>query len=220
MATDKAGLHNVDIKDDIESPSTTTYSPVSEPVIHGTTTDYQRPGLSRRVLDWVVLRYPRWTRTWLKVSPLIGLACLLLAAGSIFASLGVLVASDGSPTVTWSAAPAVYLGIATAVANQSIKYAAIQGVVIAWWARAARGSTVSRLHRDWYAGINVFGAVRLGPQMGLLGLVCILSTVVVIDGPLLQSSSRVVSTNFVERDIPMNVTIAPEGEYGVFQLSE
>lgn len=63
-----------------------------------------------------------------------------------------------------------------------MRYAAIQGVVVAWWYRAMRGSTLADLHWDWRSGTTLRGAFTAGRHMGMLGLACIFSTIVVIDG--------------------------------------
>src|ERR1700753_1421525 len=63
----------------------------------------------------------------------------------------------------------------TAIANLSMRYACIQGVVIAWWSRACRGSTLAQLHHDWRSGTTLRGALTAGRHMGLLGLACIFS---------------------------------------------
>lgn len=64
-----------------------------------------------------------------------------------------------------------------------MRYACIQGVMVAWWTRALRGSTVKRLHEDWRAGTSLRGALTSG-HVGMLSLACIVSTIVVIDGPV------------------------------------
>lgn len=50
--------------------------------------------------------------------------------------------------------------------------------------------------------------------MGLLGLACIFSTLVVIDGPLLQRSSTVATAPIVGKPVSLNVTMAPELPHG------
>lgn len=101
---------------------------------------------------------------------------MLLAIVSIIASLGILAGSNKQPTSSWTTPPSTYLAILTAIANLSIRYAAIQGVVIAWWCRALRGSTLDRLHWDWRAGTTLRGAITSGRHMGLLGLACMCTT--------------------------------------------
>jgi hypothetical protein len=108
---------------------------------------------------------------------------MLVAIGSIIAALGILAGSDRMAVTEWVAPPATYLAVFTAVSNLAIRYACIQGVVIAWWYRATRrgGSSIEDLHYSWRAGTTVFGAITAGHRMGLLGLACIFSTIVVID---------------------------------------
>lgn len=65
-----------------------------------------------------------------------------------------------------------------------MRYSCIQGVVIAWWYRASKGSSLEKLHYDWRAGTTIRGALNSGRHLGLLGLACIASTLVFIDGEL------------------------------------
>lgn len=97
--------------------------------------------------------HPRvWRTNFIRFGPLSGIAAMFIAIGSLTASLGILAGSDGQPVLNWSATPSTYLAIFTAIANLSMRYAAIQGVVIAWWNRASSGSTLAKLHWDWRAG--------------------------------------------------------------------
>jgi hypothetical protein len=74
-----------------------------------------------------------WGARLIQLGPLAGVFGLFIALGSIFASLGVLVGSDGKPVASWPVQPSIFLAAFTAVANLSIRFACIQGVVIAWW---------------------------------------------------------------------------------------
>lgn len=53
-------------------------------------------------------------------------------------------------------AQSTYLAIFTAIANLSMRYAAIQGVVIAWWVKATKGSSLARLHWDYRSGVFMY----------------------------------------------------------------
>ena len=46
--------------------------------------------------------------------------------------------------------------------------------------------------------------------MGILSLACIFSVVVVIDGPLLQRASTVISAPITDRTVPLKVSITPQ----------
>lgn len=95
-------------------------------------------------------KYPRpWKSTFLRWGPLSGVFAMFLAISSMFACLGVLVGSNGVAVSNWTVQPSEYLAIFTAIANLAMRYACIQGIIIAWWTRAIRGSTLSKLHWDW-----------------------------------------------------------------------
>ena len=151
-----------------------------------------------------------WTVHFFRMGPLAGIFSLLLAALSIWVSFGILMGARNAPTKDWSVEPSAYLAICTAVANQSMRHAAFQGFIIAWWTGALRGSTLGGLHTGWRAGMTVFGALTAGRKMGFLGIACIVSTLVAVDGPLLQKATKVVSAPFADSPIPLNVTMAQE----------
>lgn len=135
---------------------------------------------------------------------------MFLAIACIVASLGILAASDNQLVTSWTTEPSTYLAIFTAIANLSMRYAAIQGVVLVWWTRALRGSTLSKLHWDWRSGTTLVGALTAGRYMGLLGLACILSTIVAVDGPLLQKSSTVKEGPVPADALSLHVSMAQE----------
>lgn len=140
------------------------------------------------ILDEPVSPYrstPRpWRTTLIRFGPLSGIFCMLLAIASMTASLGILAGSRGVPVAHWAATPSTYLAVCTAVANLAMRYACIQGVIIAWWTMALRGSGLAKLHYAWRSGTTLRGALTSGRHMGLLGLACIVSTIVVVDGPV------------------------------------
>ncbi len=114
-----------------------------------------------------------------RLGPLSGLLSMLVAMLSIFASLGILAGSNGQEATSWRTPPSTYLAIFTAIANLCVRYAVTIGVVISWWIRSMKGSTLANLHRDWRTGTKFHAAVLSGHRMGLLGLACIASTIVV-----------------------------------------
>lgn len=74
-----------------------------------------------------------WKSHFFRLGPLSGIACLGLAALSMLVSLGILLGSQGTAVAEWSVEPSAILAICTAIANQAMRYAAFQGVMIAWW---------------------------------------------------------------------------------------
>ncbi|KAK5173253.1 uncharacterized protein LTR77_001934 [Saxophila tyrrhenica] len=165
-----------------------------------------------------------WKPTLFRAGPLSGILAMLVALTSIVVSLAILVASDGAAVSSWEAQPSIYLAICTAVANLAMRYACLQGVVIAWWTRAFKGSiTLGKLHHDWRSGSTLKGAILAGRHLGLLSLATIFSTVVVVDGPLLQQSSAVKSASFDSVPLPLEIMIAqqiPRGYSGYWARGE
>ena len=86
-----------------------------------------------------------WKTRILRLAPLSGLFSIMLAIGSILAALGILVGSRGAAKDSWSVPPSTYLAICTAVANQALRFAAFQGVVVTWWYGALQGSTLAQV---------------------------------------------------------------------------
>ena len=114
-----------------------------------------------------------WIRTFLRFAPLAGICCTLVAVICMLVSLSILLGSRDAPTESWKVQPSAYLAICTAISNQALRFASFQGVIIAWWSRAASGATLRRLHYDWRAGTTVLGALVAGREMGTVGLACV-----------------------------------------------
>jgi hypothetical protein len=101
-------------------------------------------------------RYPRpWKTAVLRAGPFSGVLSMFIALGSIFACFAILESSNGAAVEAWSVQPSLYLAVFTATANLAMRFACIQGIVVAWWTRALRGSTLSRLHWDWRSGMPI-----------------------------------------------------------------
>ena len=149
-----------------------------------------------------------WNTALLRCGPLSGILGMFVAIACIFACLGVLAGSNGAAVSKWTVQPSEYLAILTAVANLAMRYACVQGIVIAWWTRALRGSTLSRLHWDWRSGSTLIGALTSGRRMGWFGLACIFSILVTVDGPLLQRATQVVRAPIVGETATLNVTVS------------
>ena len=71
-----------------------------------------------------------WKPTSCRLGPLSGIASILIAVSSIIAALGVLLGSQGASKADWTWQPSTYLAICTAIANQSMRYAALQGACV------------------------------------------------------------------------------------------
>lgn len=173
------GLHGVQTSSTVSPSSTSTLRKTSIASV-------QR--ILSSILDEPVGPYrssePRpWRAKFMRFAPVVGLLSMMTALLSILAAFGILAESRGDAVDSWITAPPTYLAICTAIANLAMRYACVQGVIITWWMRAIRGSTVKRLHEDWRAGTSIRGAIT-SSSFGLLSPACLVSTIVVIDGPV------------------------------------
>jgi hypothetical protein len=73
-----------------------------------------------------------------------------------------------------------------------------------------RGSTVQKLHTDWRAGTTIPGAIKAGRGMGVLGLACVFSTLIAIDGPLLQKATHVIYAPIENEFVSLHISVLPE----------
>ncbi|KAE8453901.1 hypothetical protein EG329_007677 [Mollisiaceae sp. DMI_Dod_QoI] len=145
--------------------------------------------------------------------PYRGAIALLGALACIVASIVVLVVSDGQPISSWTVSPTVYLAALMTGTNMLAHFAFTEGVKVSWWYRALRGSTVADLHHQWAHGDSIWAALFSGRRFNVIALGSIAVTVLVIDQPLIQRASSVVT---VPKRFPVNVTasIAPEIPWG------
>ncbi|KAK5164274.1 uncharacterized protein LTR77_009968 [Saxophila tyrrhenica] len=89
-----------------------------------------------------------WRTTLFRFGPLTGLLAMLLALASMVASSGVLVGSHGADTRSWTAPPATYLAVLTAVANLCVRYACLQAAYFDY-AVSLNVSMGSQLPTNW-----------------------------------------------------------------------
>lgn len=116
------------VKDVMEKPSPTETAAGPEEKTTLVPTMYEKLSPSGTDTSSLVQAEVRtWKTTVLRLGPLSGICSLLLALASIVASLGVLIGSDGAPTHQWTAPPATYLAVFTAIANLAMRYACFQG---------------------------------------------------------------------------------------------
>ncbi|OQO02797.1 hypothetical protein B0A48_11080 [Cryoendolithus antarcticus] len=154
-------------------------------------------------------KHPRERPHWIQWGPLAGIAALCLTVGCSAFALAILIASNNQPVDTWTVQPTVYIAVAAAIANTSIAFAYGRAVPIAWWYQASKGATIRALEQRWQIGSSVSQAVRYGRRLTWTTGVAILVAVMIVDGPLLQRASKVVSatqTSMVE----LNISLAPE----------
>lgn len=145
--------------------------------------------------------------------PVRGAIALFGCFAFILASIIVLVKSDGQPTSSWTISPTVYLALLVTGTNMLARFIFSEGVKITWWHTALRGGTVQDLHNRSAHADGLFSALTSGRQFNLVALASLAVTIIVIDQPLIQRASSIVT---VSRTVAVNVTasIAPEIPWG------
>lgn len=138
-----------------------------------------------------------WQPGFWKQFPWLGVLALVNTVIATFACVAVLIKSEGVPIEVWEARdrfqPTVFISICTAIANITLTYALYDGVVISFWRRAGRGTTLRELHQYWHSGMSVWGAFRgiFRMQGKVTALACIIATASIARGPLFQRASSV-----------------------------
>ena len=136
----------------------------------------------------------------------------------------ILVTTDGNdvdtwPSSGWTIQPTVLLAILTTIANASLAFALSEGICIAWWHIALRGGTLHDLHRYWEFGTSVKNALLSGKHFNVAALAALASILILIDGPLLQRASSVITQQGQENitlSIPLSSAFLPSGYTGVY----
>ena len=142
--------------------------------------------------------------------PWLALGALILSILGMFASVGILIASDGAVISSWRFTPSTYLSIASTVTNVTLHFAISEGIGVAWWRRALKEKTsITDLHRCWNVGNNAWAASFAGRHFNLIALACLLVTVSPINGPLLQRASRVV-TGPADSSTTVKIMVTPQ----------
>lgn len=74
-----------------------------------------------------------WRPNFFQPRPFAGIAGLCVTVGCVFASLAILMVSDGQPVDSWTIEPTVYLAIVAAIANSALRLARFQAIPISWY---------------------------------------------------------------------------------------
>jgi hypothetical protein len=146
--------------------------------------------------------------------PFRGFSCLLACLGCLAASVFVLVKSNDQPQSDWSVTPTVWVSVFTTALNILARQIFHDGNRIAWWYQVRRGTSIRDLDACWTHGDGFWSAILSAPkQMSFVTFASIAVTILVIDQPLMQRASTVVTSNRVT-DVPVSFAIAREFAWG------
>jgi hypothetical protein len=151
-----------------------------------------------------------WQPGVLKHLPWMSFLALLAAVLCVFAAGLILHLSNGKSKLDWHVAPTIWLAIISAMGNALIRYAQAEGVNISWWARSLRGASLAKLHRDWAFGTSLWTSLTAGKNfLSIMVFGNIFTALCLIDGPLLQRATSVVSRS-IEQTVQLNVSLASD----------
>ncbi|KAJ5094478.1 hypothetical protein N7456_010339 [Penicillium angulare] len=149
--------------------------------------------------------------------PWMGITSLCGALLCIVASCATVLFSNNQLTSSWRVQPSFLLALSSAGANTLLGFAFAVGAEISWWRTALKGSTIIDLHQQWRYGVSVWASLSSFRYSKSIVLASVFASIAVIDSPLLQRASSIVSeartTNLpVVTDI---VHVIPEGFTGI-----
>ncbi|KAM0460082.1 hypothetical protein ACHAO4_002212 [Trichoderma viride] len=155
----------------------------------------------------------KWSPGIIRRLPYIGILALVGCIACIAASVGILVASNGQPIDDWSVSPTVYLALLTTALNILARVAFGEGIKIAWWNAAIRGTSVFSLHDYWASGDSALYSAMPRRSFNIISLAKLAVTLIAIDQPLIQRASSVVSQH-PSQAISVTAPIAQEIPFG------
>jgi hypothetical protein len=140
--------------------------------------------------------------------PVLGIGALLLVSACLVGCIIILVMSNGQSVSAWKLQPNVMLAIFSAVSNSALAFALTEGITLSWWNRARRGSTLKDLHQRWKQGTSVWACLADLKLFNLVAFASVVTALVVVDGPLWQRASTVISRS-LDGPISIEALITP-----------
>lgn len=147
-------------------------------------------------IDW----NPGWRNQW----PWVGFAgfiTLIVATAMAIAILGV---SNHKrvkdwPFETYPIQPNVLLNIANQVQNLGLITMIGQGLAIAWWRKALKGSSLETLHRNHAYSYSFYAIITSGRKFNIVALAALMTKFAVVDSTLFQKVDHPSISHILER---------------------
>jgi hypothetical protein len=120
-------------------------------------------------------------------------------------------------------APNVLLALINTVTNISLAIAIGQGVAIAWWRRAMKGSTVEDLHRSWGFSASVLELLTAGRKFNMIALAALMAKLALVDNVFLQKATSASPGWYRQKNVVMTLPVArqlPQDYVGVLTSNE
>jgi hypothetical protein len=106
--------------------------------------------------------------------------------------------------------PSVALAIVNTISNVCLAVAIGQGVAIAWWRKALKGSTVEDLHKTWGFSASVLELLTAGRSFNLVALAALTAKLALIDNLLLQRAAGSGPGTFTRDSVNIRLPILSE----------
>jgi len=158
-------------------------------------------------------------RPGLRHFPWIAGIAIVVIVFCVAGCVGIITLSDDQPVVSWKFQPAVWLAVISSITNVSIAASLSQGVSIAWWRSALRGTNLENLHHIWSFGKGTFRITWKWSEdvikMALVALVVTIATI--ISNPLLQRATHVRS-GYKTEDVKMLIDMVQDPLYQAYGI--
>lgn len=150
-----------------------------------------------------------WNPGFKQQFPWIGFAGFLTIIFATAMAVAILALSDEKRVKDWPFArfptqPNVLLNIANQVQNLGLITLIAQGLAIAWWRKALKGSSLGTLHRNHAYSYSFYAIMTSGKHFNLVALAALMTKFAVIDSTLFQKATRTVIT---QQKAYANVTV-------------
>ncbi len=137
-----------------------------------------------------------WNPGFKNQFPWIGFAGFVTIILATLAAVTILSQSNGKQVARWpmkrfTTQPNVLLNIANQVQNLGLITLIAQGLAIAWWRKALKGSSLGQLHRNHSYSISFYSIVTSGKHFNLIALAALMTKFAVIDSTLFQKATKV-----------------------------
>lgn len=150
-----------------------------------------------------------WQPGWREQFPWTGFAgfvTMLVATAMAVAILGI---SNHKRVKDWPfesfpIQPNVLLNIANQVQNLGLLTMIAQGLAIAWWRKALRGSSLNTLHRNHAYSYSFYAILKSGRHFNTVALAALMTKFAVVDSTLFQKATK---TTITQQTAYMNSSV-------------
>ncbi|KAL1593312.1 hypothetical protein SLS60_010920 [Paraconiothyrium brasiliense] len=146
-------------------------------------------------IDW----QPGWRNQWPWVG-FSGFMTIIIATAMAVAILGI---SNHKRVKDWPfekypVQPNVLLNIANQIQNLGLITMVAQGLAIAWWRKALRGSSLHSLHQNHAYSYSFYAIITSGRKFNIVALAALMTKFAVVDSTLFQKATKTVITQQTE----------------------